>query len=462
MARGPRASWRERFHRLYPEREVIFRSRGKVRYVAMSARVQAALTAVALAGLTWVVVASVGLFLERDVIAARNAEIAELQTQYAVMAEDLEATRQEFEAKTLEFEVKHRHLVAAVAQKEALEEGLGDALRERDEALGERDEAREEGATLARRLGRLESDLRSAANATANSATSLAYARASLDATSGDRDRALDARARIEDRSDLLETRLSELRDSQVELLARIYERAESNIAALETTLALTGLDVQGLIQESQTDRVGMGGPLAGFDARSPTVAPEFGQGYETAVARLEGHLERWEDLKYVLRRVPLAAPTDSYYISSGFGKAQGSPHQALGHALRHRFFEYLPDPGAQHRGRHRHLQQPQRTLRPDGRDRPRAGPEDALRSFAQIVGPNRRRGGVSPRDRPDGEHREKHWLTRSLRDSLGRRPPGRRELLESGETCFQKMSARMAAARRRQTARYRRSSATI
>ena len=321
MARGPRASWRERFHRLYPEREVIFRSRGKVRYVAMSARVQAALTAVALAGLTWVVVASVGLFLERDVIAARNAEIAELQTQYAVMAEDLEATRQEFEAKTLEFEVKHRHLVAAVAQKEALEEGLGDALRERDEALGERDEAREEGATLARRLGRLESDLRSAANATANSATSLAYARASLDATSGDRDRALDARARIEDRSDLLETRLSELRDSQVELLARIYERAESNIAALETTLALTGLDVQGLIQESQTDRVGMGGPLAGFDARSPTVAPEFGQGYETAVARLEGHLERWEDLKYVLRRVPLAAPTDSYYISSGFGK---------------------------------------------------------------------------------------------------------------------------------------------
>jgi murein DD-endopeptidase MepM/ murein hydrolase activator NlpD len=37
-------------------------------------------------------------------------------------------------------------------------------------------------------------------------------------------------------------------------------------------------------------------------------------------VVRLERHLERWEDLKAVLRRVPLTAPTDSYYISSGFG----------------------------------------------------------------------------------------------------------------------------------------------
>ena len=321
MAREPRASWRERFHRLYPEREVIFRSRGKVRYVVMSARVQAALTVVALAGLAWVIVASVGLFVERDMIAARNAEIAALQTQYDVMAEDLKATRQEFEAKTLEFVVKHRQLVAAVAQQAALEDGLGHALRQRDEALGERDEAREEGATMARRLGRLESDLRASANASANSATSLAYARASLDATSGDRDRALDARERIEDRSDALESRLSELQDSQVELLARIYERARTNISELETTLAMTGLDVQALVQEFQAGRIGMGGPLAGFDTRSPTVAPEFGQGYETVVARLERNLERWEDLKNVLRRMPLSAPTDSYYVSSGFGK---------------------------------------------------------------------------------------------------------------------------------------------
>ncbi len=320
MARDDRTSWRDRFHRFYPERELIFRSRGRVRYVAMSARVQAALTVVAFAGLAWVALASVGVFVERHVIASRNAEIAELQTQYSTIADDLDAMRREFVAKTQEIETKHRQLVEAVAQRDVLEHGLGQVLSERDAALGERDEAREEGAMLARQLGRLESELRSAATASASSATSLAYARASQSATDDERNRALAARERVEARSDALGARLAELRDSQAELLARIYDRAESNIATLETTLALTGLEIPKLIEKTQAARIGMGGPLLGFDARPPKEALEFGPGFETTVVRLERHLQRWEDLKAVLRRVPLTAPTDSYYISSGFG----------------------------------------------------------------------------------------------------------------------------------------------
>ena len=321
MVRGPKASWRDKFHRLYPERELIFRSRGRIRYVSLSARVQALLTVMLFAGTVWVALASVGLFVERHVIAVRNAEIAELQGQYAAMADDLDAMRREFVAKAREIEVNHRQLMEAVAQRDTLEEGLGQALSERDAALGDRDRAREESATLARRLGRLQSDLQSASTATANSATSLAYARASLDATDDERNRALEARERIEARSDALEARLSELADSQAELLARINERAESNIATLETTLALTGLEIPSLIEKSRAARIGMGGPLFGFDGRPPKGAIDFGRGFESSVTRLERHLARWEDLKDILRRVPLAAPTDNYYVSSGFGK---------------------------------------------------------------------------------------------------------------------------------------------
>ena len=321
MARDDRASWRDRFHRFYPERELIFRSRGRVRYLSMSARVQATLTVVLFVGLMWVALSSVGLFVERQVIASRNAEIAELQSQYALMADDLDAMRREFVEKTRDIEVKHRQLVEAVAQRDALEEGLGRVLSERDAARGERDQAREDGGTLARRLGRVESELRSAAATTASSATSLAYARASLTATDDERNRAVEARERMEARSDALGTRLSELRESQADLLARIYERAASNIATLETTLQLTGLEIPRLIERSQAARIGMGGPLFGFDARPPRDTLDLGRGFEASVARLERHLGRWEDLKDVLRRVPLTAPADSYYISSGFGK---------------------------------------------------------------------------------------------------------------------------------------------
>lgn len=123
--------------------------------------------------------------------------------------------------------------------------------------------------------------------------------------------------ARIEARSDALESRLAELRDSQAELLANIYERAESIIATLETTLALTGREIPRLIEKSQAARVGMAGPLLGFDARPSREAFEFDRGFETAVVRLERYLTRWEDLKDILRRVPLAAPTTSRHRSA-------------------------------------------------------------------------------------------------------------------------------------------------
>ena len=159
MARDDRATWGDRFHRFYPERELIFRSRGKVHYVPMSARVQAALTVALFVGLTWVALASVGLFVERQVIASRNAEIGEMRAQYAILADDFDAMRREFVATTQEIEIKHRQLVEAVAQRDALEQGLGQVFSELDTALGERDQAREDGAALARQLSRLESEL---------------------------------------------------------------------------------------------------------------------------------------------------------------------------------------------------------------------------------------------------------------------------------------------------------------
>jgi len=43
--------------------------------------------------------------------------------------------------------------------------------------------------------------------------------------------------------------------------------------------------------------------------------------GFESSVSALEAHLGRWEGLQNIVQSIPLAAPADSYYLSSGFGR---------------------------------------------------------------------------------------------------------------------------------------------
>ncbi len=53
--------------------------------------------------------------------------------------------------------------------------------------------------------------------------------------------------------------------------------------------------------------------PLGGND-RKPSELDE-------ALATLYGHINRWDGLQRVIRRLPLASPVDHYYVASSFGK---------------------------------------------------------------------------------------------------------------------------------------------
>lgn len=114
-----------------------------------------------------------------------------------------------------------------------------------------------------------------------------------------------------------LRSQLAALQESQANFVADLAERARDNIDVMEKTVAMTGLDVEKLL-DSVAETSGQGGPYI------PASAGTGDQGEQrllASVATLGDQVDRWERLQLILRSLPLTAPIDSYYISSSYGQ---------------------------------------------------------------------------------------------------------------------------------------------
>lgn len=114
-----------------------------------------------------------------------------------------------------------------------------------------------------------------------------------------------------------LRQQLVALQESQANFVANLAERARDHIDDMEKTVAMTGLDVNKLLQTIDEQEAGKGGP---FIPAPVNTSDENEQRLLASVATLGDQVSRWEKLQLILRTLPLSAPIDSYYISSSFG----------------------------------------------------------------------------------------------------------------------------------------------
>jgi murein DD-endopeptidase MepM/ murein hydrolase activator NlpD len=176
----------------------------------------------------------------------------------------------------------------------------------------ERDQAREEGLMMGRRVVELERRL-----------VQLDGVEARFTSLLGERDLAVRKGREMTHRIEQLEGRLTLLKSSQQELVAQIQERTETSLGEIEAMIALTGINVEDLLEQVPEPETGLGGPFVGLSdgaaGDGESAAP--GGGFGTSVVRLERHLNRWAGLQSVLQRLPMASPLDSYYVASKYGK---------------------------------------------------------------------------------------------------------------------------------------------
>jgi murein DD-endopeptidase MepM/ murein hydrolase activator NlpD len=132
---------------------------------------------------------------------------------------------------------------------------------------------------------------------------------------------------------DDLNQRLASLQESQASFVSHLTERARQNLGDMEKTVQMTGLSVDQLLRLTSQPGAGEGGPFipAPTDSRDANERKLL-----ESVANLDDEVGRWEKLQVILRSLPLSAPVDHYYISSGFGEridpfnGEGAIHEGL------------------------------------------------------------------------------------------------------------------------------------
>jgi murein DD-endopeptidase MepM/ murein hydrolase activator NlpD len=138
-----------------------------------------------------------------------------------------------------------------------------------------------------------------------------------LNAALEQRNRLQNERAKMAGEVGGLRQQLTALQESQANFVANLAERTRGNVDMMEKTVAMTGLDVNKLLQ-TVSEESGEGGPFI-----PATTAPSGDEGEQkllASVATLGDQVDRWEKLQLILRSLPLTAPIDSYYISSSYG----------------------------------------------------------------------------------------------------------------------------------------------
>ncbi len=373
MDKGFAVALRRLLDNCYPERQFILRSRGEVGFITLGQKSQVALSLGGLLFLGWLAYSSVGVFLQLDVIAGKDAQIAQMVGAHNRLNADMRAVENRYRQITLNLEDNQKILGDVLLQRANLDRKRAELLRELKKTRKQRDMAYHRGAKLQARLAKLEGSLRRTLDESNDLQTHLSQVTNRLATTENDRDREQRERlmlslnlntlqqdlsglkrerkglevdlesseqmvARLTDQRDRafstnrtlttrigdLEGRLQQLQLAQRTLVENIHDRTDANILELETVVQLTGLNINSLLDRVDHKEIGIGGPLlASEEARIH--AGEFtmrkSSPLHTSLGLLENRLSRWTALNSVLERLPITPPVDNFSISSGFGK---------------------------------------------------------------------------------------------------------------------------------------------
>lgn len=340
MTRRARRQWRELRDRLFPERQIIFRSRGDVRYVALSTRTQLLLATGIVMFAGWIGYSSVNVFYRSAMLEARDRRIAELSLAYDRLAADFSKSQENFVVASRDLEERYNRLYEmAKQQRGPAGEGGADpkvTVKPKDKPVPPAaDAAPAEPKQAEARVTEKPAEKTTGEKTPPKQVAALdAKVEPAEDVAAGVED--LEAMLReskvkppvpaVKPRD--IESRLLAVRGRQRELLDELAQRTDKSVAAMEKALARTGLDLAGMLGRAAEARaeVGVGGPLRALglneNENNGVALASTGDTVARDMANLEGKLGRWGELMALAQRLPLAIPMQGEAeTSSNFGR---------------------------------------------------------------------------------------------------------------------------------------------
>ncbi len=312
--------WRERLrdaiHRLFPERQLMLRTGGRTSFVRISRQAQIALVAVLMLAGAWSAFTSVSYVLHRQVLALKDNQIAGGRFAYRSLLNEVSEYQKKFTSITLDLEENHALMLNLVVRNAALQQSLKSVEYKLTTTEQERETVIAVRENLKGQLGEIEDKMNSLAGRNFALEDNLGTVEVDLQTALVERNQALFEGTRMRRHIKDLEIRLGDLQEAELESVQRLTDRAVGYVDTMEKVVELAGLTVDQLLEADTRLPKGQGGPF--IEAKPDDLPADRLKANLTA---LDARLHQSEALEAVMRKLPLTAPLNSYYITSRFGK---------------------------------------------------------------------------------------------------------------------------------------------
>jgi murein DD-endopeptidase MepM/ murein hydrolase activator NlpD len=256
-------------------------------------------------------------------IAAYNAtllgRIAELETELAdsrSATADLGHMNAELQDEVGRAEA---NLAASIDENSIAESKIQGLLDQLAATETERDANAMTAENLERRIALLELDLNEAIEGNVDRDQRIAMMQQVIASVVDERNDLQTIKSELNQQLADLQRRLDAVQTSQQTVAQQLAERTLSGVEEVEKIVTMTGLDVERLLAVAAEDlNSNKGGPFINPAVITDAEATEL---VMASVADLDSAVARLEGLQRVMRSLPITAPLDNYYATSGFGR---------------------------------------------------------------------------------------------------------------------------------------------
>jgi murein DD-endopeptidase MepM/ murein hydrolase activator NlpD len=322
-------SWRERFQivldRIFPEREFIVRTEGRVAHLRVSQRAQFTAAVFLVGFASWGGFASVNFLYHAQIVAFKDDQIATARLAYRTLLGEIAEYQKKFNAITREIDEHNAFSSTLRDQNAQLQKSISTVESQLLATEKEREQMAQAREKLRTQLAEIENNMQSLASRNFTLKGNLNHAEKDLQTALAERNQALFESTHLRRQMRETESRLAAIRESQLESVRQLAERTSGFIESTEKVLHIAGIDANQLLatpdaKKRNKEQGGKGGPFIPFKSSLATGDDESDP-IASEMETLSRQLVRWESLQGAMQRVPLAAPLANYAINSPFGK---------------------------------------------------------------------------------------------------------------------------------------------
>lgn len=306
----------ELIDRLFPERQIHFRTGGRVSFIRLTQGWQIALVVVLLMTGGWMAYTTTAFVRHDAIVATRDGLIADSRLAYRTLLGEVSEYQKKFTNLTIDMEESHALMLGLIQKNASLQQGLASVSKKLKVTKSERQEIAAARTNLKNKVADIEEKMRTIANRNFSLAGNLNTAEADLQTALAERNQSIYKATRMQSQIKNLESRLADLQQSEVQAIQRLTDGTTVSIENMEKIVAMSGIKISRLLKNQDLRPKGQGGP---FIALKPEHEPT--KEMKAKLANLDVKMGRMEALREVMHKMPLAPPLISFYVTSSFGK---------------------------------------------------------------------------------------------------------------------------------------------